>query len=208
MTTVVPVRGVFEVNCYFFVDEQTGHGFVIDPGAEAGRLLDLIRRKDWIIEKILLTHGHFDHTGAVNEIRDALGIPVFAHENSAHYLLDARMNLSEECGSPILIHDAFPLKDGDTICLSENPAFSLSVLFTPGHTTDSISLYSEKENTLFVGDTIFKGTIGTYQYPGGNYNDLRESIVKKLFMLPDKTLLLSGHSEKTSIGQEKRRYGL
>jgi len=82
MITGVTVKGYFEENCYFYIDDQTKHGFLIDPGAQAEGLLRMIRKEGWTIEKILLTHGHFDHTGAVNDIRKALGIPVYAYEDA------------------------------------------------------------------------------------------------------------------------------
>lgn len=208
MIVEVPVKGYFNENCYFYIDDETKHGFLIDPGAEAKKLLKLISDKGWIIEKILLTHGHFDHTGAVNEIRDALGIPVIAHINSDQYLLDGYMNLSAECGSSIIIGGVEYTKDGDILALEANKDFKLKVIHTPGHTTDSIIFYSERDLVAFVGDTIFKGCIGNYQYPGGNFKSLQDSIIDKIFTLPDETILLSGHSDKTSVGIERQRYGL
>ena len=206
MIAEVPVKGYFEENCFFYIDDRTKHGFVIDPGAQAGRLLELIREKGWTIEKILLTHGHFDHMGAVDEIRDALGIPVYAHLRSDEYLLDARKNLSALCGSPIIVRDAEYLDDGDVVSLNDDPDFALKVIYVPGHTTDSVMFYSEADHVAFVGDTIFKGSIGNYQYPGGNADDLQRSIIRQIFTLPDQTVLCSGHSEQTTVGAEKRRY--
>ena len=206
MIAEVPVKGYFEENCFFYIDDRTKHGFVIDPGAQAGRLLELIREKGWTIEKILLTHGHFDHTGAVDEIRDALGIPVCAHRRSDEYLLDARENLSALCGPPIIVRDVEYLNDGDVVSLDADPDFALKVIYVPGHTTDSVMFYSEADHVAFVGDTIFKGSIGNYQYPGGNADDLQRSIIRQIFTLPDKTVLCSGHSEQTTVGAEKRRY--
>ena len=206
MIAEVPVKGYFEENCFFYIDDRTKHGFIIDPGAQAGRLLDLIGEKGWTIEKILLTHGHFDHTGAVDEIRDALGIPVYAHLRSDEYLLDARKNLSALCGPPIIVRDAEYLDDGDVVSLNADPDFALKVIYVPGHTTDSVLFYSEADHVAFVGDTIFKGSIGNYQYPGGNADDLQRSIIRQIFTLPDKTVLCSGHSEQTTVGAEKRRY--
>ncbi len=208
MIVEVPVKGYFNENCYFYIDDETKHGFLIDPGAEAKVLLKLISDKGWIIEKILLTHGHFDHTGVVNEIRDALGIPVIAHINSDQYLLDGYMNLSAQCGSSIIIGGVEYTNDGDILALEANKDFTLKVLYTPGHTTDSIIFYSERDLVAFVGDTIFKGCIGNYKYPGGNFKDLQDSIIDKIFTLPDETMLLSGHSDKTTVGIERRRYGL
>ena len=206
MVRCVPVKGYFEENCFFYIDEVTKHGFLIDPGAEAGRLLSLIHREGWAIEAILLTHGHFDHTGAVNELREALGVPVFAHEDADRYLLDSRMNLSAFCVGNWTVRNVMYLRDGDTVSLKANSAFSLQVIHTPGHTTDSVVYYSEKDRVAFVGDTIFKGSIGNYQYPGGNRQDIVKSIKERILTLTDTTILYSGHSEETTVGAEKRRY--
>ena len=206
MVIEVTVKGYFEENCYFYIDDNSGHGFIIDPGAQADRLLAIIEENGWTIEKILLTHGHFDHTGAVNEIRDALNIPVFAHKRSDEYLLDAGRNLSALCGSPITIDNVGYIDDGDEVTLDLTTDFSLKTIWVPGHTTDSVMYYSEKDHVAFVGDTIFKGSIGNYRYPGGSLKDLQRSIVEKIFTLPYDTVLYSGHSEQTTVGAEKRRY--
>ena len=205
MVRCVPVKGYFDENCFFYFDEVTRHGFVIDPGAEASRLLSLIQREGWNIEAILLTHGHFDHTGAVNELRDTLHIPVYAHENADRYLMDGEMNLSSFCIGERVVREVMSLRDGETVSLRDR-ACALRVLHTPGHTTDSVVYYSEKDRVAFVGDTIFKGSIGNYQYPGGNRQDLIESITGKIFTLPDNTILYSGHSEATTVRTEKNRY--
>lgn len=207
MVIEVPVKGYFEENCFFYIDDESKHGFIIDPGAQADRLLALIKEKGWTIEKILLTHGHFDHMGAVDEIRDALNIPVFAHRRSDEYLLDAGKNLSALCGPAITVDCVRYVEDGDEIRLDVSPVFSLKTVYVPGHTTDSVMYFSEKDRVAFVGDTIFKGSIGNYRYPGGNPRDLQRSIIDKIFTLPDDTLLYSGHSEQTTAGTEKRRYG-
>ena len=149
-----PVRGYFEENCFFYIDDATRHGFLIDPGAEAERLLAIIRREGWTIEKILLTHGHFDHTGAVDALRKALGVPVLAHENADAYLLNPRMNLSAFCVGSWTVQNVEKVRGGDEISLDAAPAFRLRVIHTPGHTTDSVVYYSEKDRAAFVGDTI------------------------------------------------------
>lgn len=206
MIAEIPVKGYFEENCFFYIDDETKHGFIIDPGAQADELLEVIKENGWTIEKILLTHGHFDHTGAVDGIRKNLNIPVFAHRRSDEYLLDARKNLSALCGPAIIVKGAKYLDDGDKISLDGNLDFLLKVIYTPGHTTDSVVFYSEKDHVAFVGDTIFKGSIGNYQYPGGNLEDIQRSIIDRIFTLPDETVLCSGHSEQTTVGLEKRRY--
>ena len=208
MVAEVPVKGYFEENTFFYIDDRTKHGFIIDPGAQAEGLLELIRKNGWTIEKILLTHGHFDHTGAVNEIKDALHVPVLAHERSDEYLLDDKKNLSSLCGPSIIIKDVEYIRDGDSISLEGAHDFSLKVIYTPGHTTDSVTFYSERDKVAFVGDTIFKGSIGSCQYPGGSLHDLERSIIDGIFKLPDETVLRSGHSEQTTVGTEKRRYGI
>ena len=90
----IPGRGYFEVNSYFLIDEDTGHGFLIDPGAQGNEIARIIQSKVWTIEKILLTHGHFDHTGGIEALQRQLGLPVYIHENGAAYLSDTCLNLS------------------------------------------------------------------------------------------------------------------
>ena len=206
MVLTVPVKGYFEENCYFYVNDSTRHGFIIDPGAQADKLLDIIRDNGLVIEKILLTHGHFDHFGAVEELREKLNCPVLAHKKADLFLLDPLMNLSRQCVGDMIIRDTVKFKDGDTIALDE--AHSLRVIYTPGHTPDSVLLYNEKERIAFVGDTIFKESIGNYTFPGGNKDLLIQSIMERVFTLPDDTVLYSGHSEPTTVGAEKRFYGM
>lgn len=208
MVAEIPVKGYFEENAFFYIDDITKHGFLIDPGAQGKKLLEIIRENGWTIEKILLTHGHFDHTGAVNEIRQVLDIPVLAHERADEYLLDAKRNLSALCGPAVIVRDVSYVRDLDIIELEANPRASLQVLYTPGHTTDSVVFYSSRDKVAFVGDTIFKGSIGNYQYPGGSLRDLEKSIIDKIFALPDDIVLCSGHSGQTTVGTEKRRYGI
>ena len=104
------------------------------------------------------------------------------------------------------MRDAEYLDDGDVVSLNDDPDFALKVIYVPGHTTDSVLFYSEADHVAFVGDTIFKGSIGNYQYPGGNADDLQRSIIRQIFTLPDQTILCSGHSEQTTVGAEKQRY--
>ena len=206
MIVQVPVIAHFIENCFFYIDDTTKHGFIIDPGAQAEKLLGIIREKGWIIEKILLTHGHFDHIGAVNEIRSALQIPVLAYKSDNDYLRDPEWNLSPSFGLSIIIENAETIVDGQIIRLDSDPAFSLKVIYTPGHTTDSVIYYSERDHAAFVGDTIFKDSIGNYQLPGGNFAAIQKSIMERVFTLPDDTVLYSGHTEQTTVGTEKRRY--
>ena len=138
----------------------------------------------------MLTHGHFDHTGAVDDLRCSLGMPALAHRLSPAYLMNPEMNLSAFCGCPAVVPGVLPLHDGDEIRLESRGDFSLHVRHVPGHTEDSILLYAKAGQLAFVGDTIFMGGIGTAQYPGGDPAALKNSLLKTVFSLPEETLLL------------------
>ena len=197
---------VFDTYTYFYIDDKTNRGFLIDPAAEPDKLLAIIDNNSWIIEKILLTHGHFDHTGAVDAIHKTLNIPYFIHENGRRYLEDTIWNLSAYCKRNVVLKDEKLIKDSDEISLSANKDFLLKVLYTPGHTSDSVIFYSPKDKVAFVGDTIFKGAIGSTQYHGSSDKDLQNSILNRIFTLPKKTILYPGHSEYTTVEIEKSRY--
>lgn len=208
MVIQVPVQGYFPENTYFYIDEVTKEGFLIDPGAEPERLLAMIEENVWSIVAILLTHGHFDHFGAVNMIRQILSIPVYSFDRSGQYLLDGQMNLSSYCGHEMTIADTQSLCDGDVLRLPHSISKTLQVIYTPGHTPDSVVFYNAADQVAFVGDTIFKGSVGTTEYPGGNTHKLQESVLHKIFTLPPETQLYSGHTDVTTVGVEKARYGL
>ena len=202
----VPVKGYFAVNCYFLIDEDTGHGFLIDPGAQGEALVQIIRSRVWTIEKILLTHGHFDHIGGVEAIRREMGIPVYIHESGADYLENTLLNLSAYYGEEVLVRNAHYYQDGAVFSLEGHATPVLTAIHTPGHTPDSTAFYDAADGLTFVGDTIFKGGPGTDQYPGGNRRQLVRSIIQRILTLPDNTTLYSGHSDKTTVGAEKRLY--
>lgn len=208
MVLTVEVCGMIPENTHFYIDDESLHGFLIDPGAEAERLLQIIAEKNFVIEKILLTHGHFDHIGAVNEIQDKLKIPVFAHELGKDYLFNPEKNLSLFTDTEIKLGEINFLADGDLICLEKNPEFNLQLIHTPGHTTDGATFYGKKNSLAFVGDTIFKGSFGRTDFPGGSFEILMQSIKTKIFALPDETILYTGHGENTSVGYEKRFFTL
>ena len=193
-------------NNYLIIDEKSKKALLIDCSAVDSQITKTLQEYNAELKYILLTHGHFDHTGAANELRRVLNLPVLAYRTANDYLLDARKNLSALCGPPITIRDATFIDDGDNITLEANPSFFLHVIDTPGHTTDSVTYYSSNDHVAFVGDTIFKGSIGNYQYPGGNLIDLQNSIRNKIFSLPNETVLCSGHSAQTTVGLEKQRY--
>ena len=206
------------VNCYFVVDEATKHGFIVDPGGMPERLLPVIKERGWTIEKILLTHGHFDHIGAVDDIRRALGIPVMIHEKGLAYLTDPSLNLSDEHGFflddgnesgggyGITVEGAETFREGDTIALAADPSKYLTVLYTPGHTDDGCTFYCEDDGFALTGDTIFQGTYGAVHFPGGDEEKLLRSIREKILTLPDDTILYPGHNRETTVAAEKWLY--
>ena len=199
--------GPFPTNAYFYINDDSNHGFLIDPGYEASKLLRVIEKRELIVEKILLTHGHFDHIGAVNELQSALNIPVCMQSNGRDYVKNTEMNGSKSFYAPptVIEGEVTYLEDESEIALSNNPDFKLKIIPVPGHTTDGAMYYSARDGVAFVGDSIFYRSIGRTDLPGGNYDVLIDSIKRRILTLPDDTILLSGHSEPTTVGEEKTR---
>ncbi len=204
MIKELTVYGVYAENCYFYIDEVSKAGFIIDPGAQAGVILDAVRRNGWKIEIILLTHGHFDHLGAAEMVSEQLHAPIYVYPKDASYLIDSRLNLSANTGHPIIIDHYEELYGGEIIRLKENNGFFLKVIHTPGHTPGSVTFYSPDEHAAFVGDLLYEHGPGLTQFPGGDRRVLVESIIKKIFTLPENTILLSGHSSPITVAREKQ----
>lgn len=204
MVKELQVQGVFAENTYFYIDSHSKSGFLIDPGAQAGLIYDAIVRNGWHIEKILLTHGHFDHFGAAELLREKLVAPIYIYSPDARYLTDTYLNLSANSGEPMTVPHYEELYDGEIIRLKSNSGFYLKVISTPGHTPGSVVFYSPEERVAFVGDTLYQHGPGLTNFPGGNRRDLEDSIVNKILTLPDDTLLLSGHSSPITVGEERR----
>lgn len=204
MTVEVEVTDFLTENTYFYIDAKTLHGFLTDPGAQADKLLQIIEEKNFVIEKILITHGHIDHIGAVNEIQSKLKIPAIMIEGGEVYAKNPTKNLSRFIiEQDYKLNDVNFLSDGEIISLEKNPDFGVKIISAPGHTADGAIYYDEKNNLAFVGDTIFKMGRGRTDFPGGNEKTLLETIRTKIFTLPDKTVLLSGHGEFTTVQAEK-----
>lgn len=200
------VFGGIETNTYFYIDETSRHGFLIDPAAEPEKLLKLIKDHHWVIEKMLITHGHCDHIGAVEQLHQILKIPYYIHIKGKKYLTDPSWNLSAYFGKNIILNEAVYFNDNDTFSLETDSDITLSVIHTAGHTEDSVIFYDKHNMLAFVGDTIFKGSIGRTDFPGGNAQHLKQSIENKILTLPDQTILYSGHSESTTVKAEKNNF--
>ena len=208
MVQELQVQGVFAENCYFYIDDITKSGFLIDPGAQPGLIYDTVRSNGWTIEKILLTHGHFDHMGAAELLREKLVAPIYIYPSDAAYLTDPYLNLSGNSGNPITVKHYEELFDGETIRLKANSEFFLKVIHTPGHTPGSVTFYSPRERVAFVGDTLYEHGPGLTHFPGGDRRQLERSIIDKILNLPSDVILLSGHSSPISVGRERQLLGL
>ncbi len=191
--------GPYFVNCYIVGDSKTKEGMIIDPGYDPERLISHIEKFSLDIKKIVITHGHADHIGALEEIRNHYGVPVLIGAGDAHMLTDSEANLSDYSGQKVSTSSANEtMKEGDTVKVGR---YSFSVFETPGHSPGSISLYGH--GVVFTGDALFLGSIGRTDFPGCSYETLIDSIRTKLLTLPGETIVYSGHGPDTTIGQER-----
>ena len=195
------VVGEVMTNCYFAVNEDTMEVLVIDPGDGAKYLAEKIREKNLIPKAVLLTHGHFDHAGAAGELAEEFKIPVYAEEHEKETLHDPGVNLSGMIGKRETYHADEFVKDGDIISLA---GFTITVMFTPGHTKGGCCFYFEDEQALFSGDTLFHDSVGRTDFPGGSASVLLKSIQDKLMPLPGQVNVYPGHNDTTTIGWERQ----
>ena len=189
------VVGPLQVNCFILADDETRDAVVIDPGDDAQEILRVIREKGLRVKYIVNTHAHFDHVGANKAIKDATGAELLLHEDDVAVLATVS-NQSRSFGMhPILSPEPDRLlKHGDIITVGE---ISLKVLHTPGHTPGGISLL--EEGMVFTGDSLFAGSIGRTDFPGGDLMTLIRSIKTNLMILPDTTKVFSGHGPASTI---------
>jgi hydroxyacylglutathione hydrolase len=192
--------GAMGANCYIFSCPETKKAAVVDPGADAKRLQRWILEKGYEVEYILLTHGHFDHIGAVDELREFTKAKVAIHEADAAMLTDGQKNLSSFVGPAFSLKAAdVILKDGEVLTVGNQ---SITVIATPGHTKGGVCFLTS--DGLMSGDTLFEGSIGRTDFPGGSLDQLLDGVEKKLLVLPEETRVYPGHGSDTTIGREKR----
>lgn len=193
------VVGTLGVNCYIVGDEETREAIVIDPGGNSRDILATIDKHQVRVIAIVNTHAHFDHVGALHSIRAETGAPFVLHEDEVEMLQAAQSSAAMfGLGIPPQSAPERLVRDGDRVDVG---SIALQVLHTPGHTPGGICLLCE--NHVFVGDTLFQGSIGRTDFPGGDYATLMRSIRDKLLPLPDDTIVHPGHGGTTTIGEEK-----
>jgi hydroxyacylglutathione hydrolase len=196
------LTGPLEVNCYLMIDEATGKAAVLDPGGMNPQLeaaINQIGEKN--VEKILLTHGHFDHIGGVSVLQKKTGAQVFLYEEDKDFPGNSSLNLSV-----MAIGQEIPsfsvdrlLKDGETFSLGKT---AFTVLHTPGHTQGSCCYLSE--NVLFTGDTLMRNSVGRTDFPTGNMPKLTKSL-QQLALLPGNYTIYPGHGEPSTLDEERKR---
>jgi hydroxyacylglutathione hydrolase len=198
------VLGDFETNCYVVRStNQAKECLIIDPGYEAESVVEFLKEKDLAPKRILLTHGHCDHIAGIAVLQENFDpIPISISCEDDKMLTHSRHNLSLLMGQPLKFAPPDDeIAAGDVI---ELDGVRLEVLATPGHTPGGVSFYCPQEELIFTGDTLFAGSVGRTDFPGGSMSTLLQSIREQLLVLPDQTKVYSGHGPATTIGQEKR----
>jgi len=194
--------GPLQCNCTLMGDEESGEAIVIDPGDEVGRIHRRLTELGLKLKQILVTHAHIDHVGGALKLKRLTGAPILLNQNDLPLL---NMMESQAGWLGIAPPETAPpdesLEDGLLVGLARYPA---QVLHTPGHTQGSVCLHFAPLKMLIAGDTLFAGSIGRTDLPGGNAGQIIDSIETRLLTLPDETKVLPGHGPATTIGAERR----
>ncbi|MFZ5645684.1 MAG: MBL fold metallo-hydrolase [Bacillota bacterium] len=192
--------GPMDNNCYIIGCEETREAAVVDPGAEGAKILRLLEKLNLNCKYVILTHGHADHLSALGQILDATGAQVMIHGKDADMLTSPGKNLSLFTGMTLKFKEADRLlKDGDTIAVGKE---QLRILHTPGHTQGGICI--QAGDKLITGDTLFAGSVGRSDFPGGNHNQMIQSIKDKILVFPPETPVYPGHGPASTVGEEAR----
>ena len=196
------IIGMCGTNTYYIFDENTKKAIIVDPAGDAQRLIDRVAKLDITPVDVFITHGHFDHILAVDEIRDKYQIPVYAGEDEKTVLHDPEANLTGlYLGMSMVVDADVYLKDGEEFTVGD---FKVKAIFVPGHTVGGTCYYFEEHKILISGDTLFNESVGRTDFPGGSTSALINGIKDKLFTLPEDVTVYPGHMDSTTIGYEKK----
>lgn len=196
------VLGDVRTNCYLLINEETKEALVVDPADRADVIVRKLIDEGLTLKAILLTHGHGDHILAVGDLKKQFGVKVYAAKAEEALLSDAAQNLSKALfGIAVTVKPDILLEDGQEF---EVAGIRLRMLHTPGHTPGGCCYYQAEEKILFSGDTLFCGSIGRTDFPGGSLSELVRSVKEKLLVLPEDVKVYPGHEEITTIGHEKK----
>jgi hydroxyacylglutathione hydrolase len=197
---ILPV-GPLQCNCSIIGDEASHEAMVIDPGDDIDDVLALIRKHNLQVKQIVITHAHIDHIGGAMKLRAATGAPILLNQND--YALVKMLDMQAGwvgMASPGKVEIDHSVGQADTV---KAGALTAQVIHTPGHTEGSVCLYFPAEKKLIAGDTLFAGSIGRTDLPGGSFEKIISSLHEKVLALPDDTVVLPGHGPPTTIGEER-----
>jgi hydroxyacylglutathione hydrolase len=197
---VFPV-GPLQCNCSVIGDEQTHEAMVIDPGDQIEDILKILKAENLTLKQIVVTHAHIDHVGGAMKLKAATGAPILMNQNDEALLkmLDIQATWIG-MRPPGAVHVDDAVSEGRILQVGN---LSSTVIHTPGHTEGSICLYFPEQKTLIAGDTLFAGSIGRTDLPGGSYEKIMRSLHNQLLQLPDETQVVPGHGPVTTIGEER-----
>ncbi len=195
------VVGPFAVNCYLLWEENSPDALIIDPGAEAETVNYWIDEFDLKPAAILLTHGHGDHIAAVAELKKQYDIPLYVGAGDEDLLANPSANISAFFDHPVVAPmPDHSVQDEQELAIA---GLQLTVIATPGHTVGGVCFLEETGGRLFCGDTLFAGSIGRTDLPGGNHQQLIDSIMSRIMKLPDTCVVLPGHGPESTVGAER-----
>ena len=195
------ILGMVGTNCYLLCNMDIKECVLIDPADSQDEISRMIDESGCSLKGILLTHGHFDHIGAANEVREHYGIKIYASCDEEKLLASPARNLSNAYGMSLRVTADVLHNDGDILELA---GLKIKAIHTPGHTKGSCCYYLKDEGVLFSGDTVFYGSVGRTDFPGGSTAEIVRSLHKLVDSLPEETEVFPGHDASTTIGYEKR----
>lgn len=194
------ISGMVGTNCYMLCNMDIKECVLIDPADSQDEISRMIDESGCSLKGILLTHGHFDHIMAADAVRDKYGVKVYASCDEKNTLEQPHINLGEAYGLKLSVKADVWHKDGEILKLA---GFDIEALHTPGHTEGGSCYYIREIGVLFSGDTLFCGSVGRTDFPGGSMSEIVRSIKEKVMVLPDDTKVYPGHGEGTSVGYER-----